>query len=167
MISTRRSVIGFALVAAGILAVIGIFVALALPGVAFEWAFVLSALAFVVALAAIGSAEEGLPRLAYAVAAVGWILIALTSVIAGEPGIPGLVGEVGALLGGVAGGLLSYRGRIFGRRADALFLGAMVVTGCYLIGLLIGPLPEVLMVFIAAVWGVNLVIAGITVLRRW
>jgi len=167
MTSTRRSVAGFALVAAGILAVVGIFVALLLSGVAFEWAFVLSAVAFVVAFIAIGSAEEGFLRLACAVAAAGWILIALTSVIAENPGIPGLVGEVGALVGGVAGGMFSYRGRRFGGRADALFLGAMVITGCYLIGLLIGPVPGVLAIWVAVVWGVDLLIAGVAVLRRW
>ena len=166
MTTNRRRVIGYSLFVAGILALIGTLVALILPGTPFIWAFEISALALAVGFAAIGLAEDGLLRLAFAAAAVGWILIAVTSVIAGSPGIPGLVGEAIALVGGVGGGVLAWRRRLFGGSADLLFLFAMCVTGLYLLFLIIATVPAVVEAVVAIIWALDLVVVATFILRR-
>ncbi len=166
MTTTRRRAVGYSLLAAGILALIGIMVALILPGTPFTWAFELSALALAVGFAAIGLAEDGALRLAFAAAAVGWTLIAVTSVISGNPGIPGLVGEAIALIGGVGGAVLAYRRRLFGGTADLLFLVAMCVTGLYLLVQIIGTVPALVQIIVAIIWTLDLVTAATFVLRK-
>lgn len=166
MTTLRRRFVGCTMLVAGILALIGIGIALVLPVIPFAWAFELSALALAVAATALGLGEGRLFRLAFSLAAVGWLLIALTSVIAGTPGIPGLVGEAIALLGGVGGGVLAWRRRLFGGSADLLFLFAQSVTGLYLLFLLISTVPAAVQIVVAIIWGADLVVAAIFVLRR-
>jgi hypothetical protein len=166
MTTTRRRVVGYALLVAGVLALVGILVALIPTGIQFTWAFEFSAFALAVSFGAIALGEVGLLRMAFAVAAVGWVLVALTSVVAGYPGIPGLVGEVIALIGGVGGGILAWRRKIFGGIADLLFLFAMGVTGLYLLFTVIGTVPFFVQVFVAVIWALDLITVALFVLRR-
>lgn len=171
MSTPRRRIVGYSLLAAGILAFVGILVALLSPEIQFIWAFELSALGMAVAFAAIGLGAEGSFRLLMAAAAVGWILIAVTSVIAGNPGIPGLVGEAIAMAGAVLGGVVAYRRRLFGGYADRVFSSAMGLTGLYLLVLLVGTLligtvPLVVQVTVAVIWALDLVTVATVILRR-
>jgi hypothetical protein len=164
MPESRRRIVSLSLGAAGILVLVGIL--LAVLSVPFAWAFELSALALAVAFGAIGLAEEGVMRLAFAGAAVGWVLVAATGFVAGEAGVFGAVGEVIALVGGVAGGILAYRRRRFGGRADLLFLVAAILTAVYLVATVRSFLPTIAYIVIAALWGAGLIVSAVFILRR-
>jgi hypothetical protein len=160
----RRRIVGYSLFAAGILILAGVL--LALLDIPFDWAFELSALALAVAFGAIGLAEVGVTRLAFAGAAVGWVLVAATGFASGEAGVFGTVGEFIAAAGGLAAGILAYRARTLGRRAKLLFLTCMIITVVYLADTFRPFLPLLGYVILAAVWGVSIVVAAVFVLRR-
>ena len=168
----RRRIVGYSLFAAGILILAGVL--LAVLSIQFAWAFELSALALAVGFGAIGLAEEGVMRLAFAGAAVGWVLVAATGFATGEAGVFGTVGEFIAAVGGLVGGILAYRHRLFAstssatgrRRADLLFLIATIVTVVYLANTFRTFLPVIGYIILAAVWGLSIVASAILVLRR-
>jgi hypothetical protein len=160
----RRRIVGYSLFAAGILILAGVL--LAVLDIQFAWAFELSALALAVAFGAIGLAEEGVMRLAFAGAAVGWVLVAATGFATGEAGVFGTVGEFIAAVGGLAGGILAFRKGTFGRRADLLFLIAMIITVVYLADTFHTFMPLIGYIILAALWGASLVVASILILRR-
>jgi hypothetical protein len=160
----RRRIVGYSLFLAGILILAGVL--LALIDIQFAWAFELSALALAVAFGAIGLAEEGVMRLAFAGAAVGWVLVAATGFATGEAGVFGTVGEFIAAVGGLAGGILAFRKGTFGRRADLLFLIAMIITVVYLADTFHTFLPLIGYIILAALWGASLVVASVLILRR-
>lgn len=160
----RRRIVGYSLFAAGVLILAGVL--LALLAIQFAWAFELSALALAVAFGAIGLAEEGVKRLAFAGAAVGWVLVAATGFATGEAGVFGTVGEFIAAVGGLAGGILAFRKGTFGRRANLLFLIAMIITVVYLADTFHTFLPLIGYIILAALWGASLVVASILILRR-
>lgn len=160
----RRRIVGYSLFAAGILILAGVL--LALIDIQFAWAFELSALALAVAFGAIGLAEEGVMRLAFAGAAVGWVLVAATGFATGEAGVFGTVGEFIAAVGGLAGGILAFRKGTFGRRAALLFLIAMIITVVYLADTFHTFLPLIGYIILAALWGASLVVASVLILRR-
>ncbi len=167
----RRRIVGYSLFAAGILILAGVL--LAVLGIQFAWAFELSALALAVAFGAIGLAEDGTMRLAFAGAAVGWVLVAATGFATGEAGIFGTVGEFIAAVGGLVGGILVFRRGLFastssaiGRRADLVYLIAMIVTVLYLANTFRTFLPVIGYIILAAVWGLSIVASAILVLRR-
>jgi hypothetical protein len=164
MPNARRLTVSSALGVAGILVLVGIL--LAVVNIPFAWAFELSALALAVAFGAVGLAEEGVMRLSFAGAAVGWVLVAATGFVVGEAGVFGAVGEVIALVGGVAGGILAYRRRRFGRRADLMFLIATILTAVYLVATIRSFLPTVAYIVIAVLWGAGLIVSAVFILRK-
>lgn len=166
MSSTRRRVIGYAFLAAGILALVDILPAIFGRGIDNTWVFDVVALVLAVGFGAIAIGEDGLLRLAFSVAAVGWAVLALSVIISGDLGIPGLVGGIIALVGGVGGGVLVWLRKTFGGTADLLFLFAMGVTGLNLLFTVIGSVPFIVQVFIAAIWALDLITVGIFILRR-
>jgi hypothetical protein len=160
----RRRIVGYSLFAAGVLILAG--VVLALLDIPFAWAFELSALALAVAFGAVGLAEESVMRLAFAGAAVGWVLVAATGFATGEAGIFGSVGEFIAAVGGLAGGILVFRAGKFGRRARLVFLIAMIVTVLYLANTFRAFLPLIGNIILAGAWGLSLVASSALILRR-
>jgi hypothetical protein len=164
----RRAVVGSTFLAAGALTLIAIAMVYLAPGVANWWILVLSYFALAVAQVAIGTSGlfAGVARFAFALAAVGWLIIAFANLLSGVPGVLGLVAEALALLGSIAAGIVAYRAKIFTRAATTGFLVAMVITVVYLLNVVFAFLPGTASILLAVVYSAGLLLAGILVLLR-
>ncbi len=103
-------------------------------------------------------------RVAYWIAAIGWLLLALTSLL--NLGLVGQIAVFVAIVGCVFAGVIVFSTRPFGGRADILFLAAMIAGAVNLLFSQNGNVPNLLKAVVVVVFGALLVAASILILGK-
>jgi hypothetical protein len=161
----NRSIISWLFIAGGALQILGGIIGLANAGnIGAIYAISNIAIGIAFVLLMVWFAATMLARVAYLIAAVGWLLLALTSLI--NLGIFGTVAIFVAIIGSVFAGVIVFSGRPFGKQADILFFAAMIVGALNLLLSQNGNVPEILKTVVVVAFGALLVLAGIWMLRR-
>ena len=106
-----------------------------------------------------------LARIAFIVAAVGWALLALASIPIGL-GAVDKVGVILALVGTLVSGILVFARNLFNRQSSTVFLIAAIAGAIWLLNLLVGFLPAILVLIIFIVFAALLVVTGALYVRR-
>lgn len=161
----NRSIIAWLFIAGGVLQILGALVGLANAGNAgaiYAISNIAIGVAFVLMMAWL--ATTTLARVAYLIAAVGWLLLALSSLI--NLGVVGTFALFVAVIGSVFAGVIVYTTRPFGRQADIIFLCAMIVGAVNLLLSQNGNVPGILDTLVVVVFGALLVMSGIWMIRR-
>ncbi len=161
----NRSIIAWLFIVGGALQILGAIVGLtgggnvgaiyAISNIALGVAFILLALWF---------GTTTISRVAYVIAAVGWLLLALTSLI----NIPflGTLGLFIAAVGSVFSGVIVYTNKVFSERANVVFLAAMIVGAVELIASQIPGIPGILEALLVILFGAGLIGTGVLDLRK-
>jgi hypothetical protein len=161
----NRSIVAWLFIVGGALQIIGAIVAVtasgnvgaiyAISNIAIGIAFVLMALWF---------GTTTIARVAYVIAAIGWLLLALTSLI--NIPILGTLGLFIAAIGSIFAGIIVYTGKVFGVRASVTFLVAMILGAVELLASQIGGIPGILETLLVILFGAALIGAGFLSLRN-
>jgi hypothetical protein len=101
-------------------------------------------------------------RIAYFIAAVGWLLLALTSLV--NLGVVGTLVLFIAVVGSLFAGVIVLNGRPFDSQADILFFVAMIVGAVNLLLSQNGNVPNILKALVVVVFGALLVVATLVML---
>ena len=162
----NRSIIAWLFIVGGVLQIIGAIVALIPSGGNVGAIYAISNLAIGIAfvLMAAWLASSTIARVAYVIAAVGWLLLALTSLI--NVPILGTLGLFVAAVGSIFAGIVVYSGKVFSERANVTFLVAMILGAVNLLLSQVGGLPSLFGTVIVILFGVALIGAGVLSLRR-
>jgi hypothetical protein len=124
-----------------------------------------AALAVAYVLLALTRTKDGLLRVAFVVAAIGWVLLALISFIPGL-GTVGSIASVLALIGMLGSGILVFLRHFFTRNGDIVYLIMTIVGALILLSgvrpFLFGYAATVFNIVFAAL----LVITGVVLQRR-
>jgi hypothetical protein len=161
----NRSIISWLFIAGGALQILAALVGLANAGnvgAIYAISNIAIGVAFVLMFAWIASTL--IARIAYFIAAVGWLLLALTSLI--NLGIIGTLAVFIAIVGSVFAGVIVYTGKVFGLQTNILFLVAMIVGAVNLLLIQNGNVPGILKTVIVVAFGALLLVSGIWMLRR-
>jgi hypothetical protein len=161
----NRSIIGWLIIAGGALQILGGVVGLTGQGnvgAIYAISNIAIGLAFVLMMAWL--AGTTVARIAYLIAAVGWLLLALTSLI--NLGIVGTLAVFIAIIGSIFAGIVVFTSHAFGRQADILFLAAMIAGAVNLLLSQNGNVPGLLKLIVVLIFGALLVAAGIVLIRR-
>lgn len=165
---TTRStpLVAWAFIAAGVLFLLVVLFSSVAKSVDTAWLDFLAYVALTIAFVALFLRRvDLLARIAFIVAAVGWALLALTSIPIGLDSVD-RVGVILALVGTLASGILVFARNLFSRQASTVFLIAAILGAIWLLNLLVGFLPLVLAVIVVIAFAVLLVIAGALYSRR-
>ncbi|HEX4059320.1 MAG TPA: hypothetical protein VHX87_13510 [Galbitalea sp.] len=161
----NRSIIGWLFIAGGALQILAALVSLANAGnVGAIYAISNIAIGMAFVLMTVWLAFALISRVAYLIAAIGWLLLALTSLI--NLGIVGTLAVFIAIIGSVFAGVIVFTGHVFARQTDILFLVAMIVGAINLLLSQNGNVPGVLETVIVIAFGALLLVSGIWMLRR-
>jgi hypothetical protein len=109
-------------------------------------------------------AATTIARVAYFLAALGWLLLALTSLV--NLGIVGTVAVFIAVVGSLFAGVLVLSARPFGSEADILFFVATIVGAVNLLLSQNGNVPNLIRALVVVVFGALLVVASLVLLAR-
>ena len=104
-----------------------------------------------------------LARVAYVVAAVGWLLLAIISLI--HVPILGTLAFFIAAIGSIFAGIVVYSAKVFSERANVTFLVAMILGAVELLATQVG-IPGILETILVILFGAALIGAGLLSLRR-
>jgi predicted aspartyl protease len=164
--TSRRSAAGIALVVAGALLLLHVVLGLAGVTATGSWLLVLGYLAIAVAflVLAIASFRSTVARIALIVGAVGWLLLALQSVVA-LPAVLLTIAAIAAALGGVVASIVLYVGKEITNNSAIAFIVTTIVAAIILLagvaGAALGTIGSVLWI----VFGIGLVITGVLFAR--
>jgi hypothetical protein len=163
--ATNRTIVAVLFLVGGALQVLGAVVGLANAGNSGGF-YLLSNLALGIGFAVMIAwfASTLAARVAYLVAALGWLLLALTSLL--NLGILGPVGVFVAIVGSVAAGVLVIMTRPFPGQANILFLVAFVVGALNLLLSQTGNVPGPVVAIVVVIFGALLVVASLVMLGK-
>jgi hypothetical protein len=103
-------------------------------------------------------------RVAFLIAAVGWLLLALTGLV--NLGIVGTLAVFVAVVGSLFAGVIVFTGHLFGREADILFLAAMIAGALNLLLSQNSNVPQFLKAIVVVVFGALLIVWAVLLLRK-
>lgn len=109
-------------------------------------------------------ATTTLARIAYFLAAIGWLLLALTSLV--DLGLLGTVGVFVAIVGSVFAGVIVLTGHPFTRLAIIVFFVAMVLGAANLLLSQNGNVPSALLAAVVLLFGAALAASAVLILRK-
>jgi hypothetical protein len=163
--TTRRSLISYFTIIAGALFALDALLSLAAPG-GLSWPIDLAELvlaaSFVVVALTVSLTTLG--TVAFWVGAVGWFLLAVIGLV-GSLGVLGVIAAIAAMLGSLVAGILVYQRSTYSRRANVVFLAAMILAALFCLGFFL-PFPGVLETIIALLFGAALIVAGVFILQK-
>jgi hypothetical protein len=161
----NRSIIGWLFVVGGVLQVVGAIVGFANAGnsgAIYAISNIAIGVAFVLMIAWI--AATTISRIAYFIAAVGWLLLALTSLI--DLGLIAQVGLYLAIIGSVFAGVIVLSTHPFSQLADIIFFVALILGAINLLLSQNSNVPSFIELAVVILFGVALVASGILMVRR-
>jgi hypothetical protein len=158
----NRTIVAVIFLVGGALQVLGAVVGLANAGNSGGF-YLLSNLALGAGFALLVAwyASATIARIAYFIAAVGWLLLALTSLV--NLGVVGTVALFIAVLGSLFAGVIVISGRPFAGQADILFFVGMIVGAVNLLLSQNGNVPNLIRALVVAVFGALVVAAAIAI----
>jgi hypothetical protein len=161
--ASHRSIVAIVFLVGGALQVLGAVLGLAQIGNSGAF-YLLSNLAlgagFVLLFA--WYAASTVARVAYLVAAVGWLLLALGALV--SLGVVGTLALFIAVIGSVFSGVIVFTGHVFGRLGDILFLAAMIAGALNLLASQNSNVPAVLKAALVVLFGALLVVWAVLLL---
>jgi len=107
-------------------------------------------------------AASTVARVAYLVAGVGWLLLAIGSLV--NLGVIGTLALFIAIIGSVFAGVVVFTGHVFGRAADILFLAAMIAGALNLLASQNSNVPGLLKAALVVIFGALLVVWAVILL---
>jgi hypothetical protein len=153
-------------IAAGVLLLLVELFHLIASSMTSSWLYFLAYVALTVAFVALFLWRTGiLARIAFIVAAVGWALMALASLPIGL-GAVDKVGIILALVGTLVSGILVFARNLFNRQSSTIFLVAAILGAIWLLSLLGGFLPAILVLIIFIAFAALLIVTGVLYARR-
>jgi hypothetical protein len=157
----NRTIVAVLFLVGGVLQILGGVVGIANAGNASGF-YLLSNLAIGAGFALMIAwyASTTVARVAYFIAALGWLLLALTSLL--NLGIVGQVAVFIAILGTLFAGVIVMMARPFAAQADILFFVAMLVGAVNLLISQNGNVPNTVRAVVVIVFGILLVVAALT-----
>jgi hypothetical protein len=161
----NRSIVAWLFVAGGVLQIIAVAVALGNAGDP-NALYAISNLALGVgfALLAAWMSPTIVSTVAYVIAAAGWLLLALTTIV--NLGFVGSVALFIAIVGSIFAGVIVFTSHPFAPTADRLFLAAMIAGAINLLLSQNHNVPSFLEDLVIIAFGGLLVAAGVMILRR-
>jgi hypothetical protein len=159
----NRSIIAVIFLIGGVLQILGALVGLANVGNSGGF-YLLSNLSFGAgfALMIAWSATTTIARVAYFIAALGWLLLALTSLV--NLSVIGSVAVFVAVVGSVFAAVTVLSTRALGGQADILFSVGFLVGAVNLVMSQVGGIPGVLLALVVVVFGLLVVAASAVML---
>ena len=156
----NRTIVGVVFLVGGALQILGALVGLGNPGNSGGF-YLLSNLTIGAGFALMIACFAGttVTCVAYFLAALGWLLLAVTSLI--DLGIVGLVSLFLAVVGSLFAALIVMSARPFAVQADILFFASMILGAVNLLLSQNRDVPNLLRTLVVVVFGVLLVVAGI------
>jgi hypothetical protein len=161
----NRTIVAVVFLVGGALQILGAVVGLANSGNSGGF-YLLSNLAIGAAFALMMAwfAVTTIARVGYFIAALGWLLLALTGLI--NLGIVGQVAVFVAIVGSVFAALIVISSRPFDGQADILLFVGMIVGAVNLLLSQNENVPSLLRALVVVVFGALLVVAGILMLGK-
>jgi hypothetical protein len=161
----NRTIVAVLFLVAGALQILGAVLGLVNLGNAGGF-YLLSNLALGVGFALMFAwfATTTVARVACLIAAIGWLLLALTGLL--NLGVFGTLAVFVAVVGSVFAGVIVFTGRVFGREADILFLAAMIVGALNLLISQNSNVPGFLKAIVVVIFGALLVAWAVFLLGR-
>jgi hypothetical protein len=161
----NRTIVAVLFLVGGALQVLGAILGLANVGNSAAF-YLLSNLALGIAFVLMFAwfATTTITRVAYLIAAIGWLLLAIAGLL-NQGGI-GTLGVFVAVVGSLFAGVIVFTGHVFGRQPDILFLAAMIAGALNLLLSQNGNVPGLLEAIIVVVFGALLVVSAVLMLGR-
>ena len=161
----NRTIVAVVFLVGGALQILGALVGLANSGSSGGF-YLLSNLALGAAFALMIAwfASTTIARVGYFIAALGWLLLAVTSLI--NLGIVGQVALFIAIVGSLFAAMIVITSRPFAGQADILLFVGMIVGAVNLLLSQNGNVPGLLRALVVVVFGALLVVAGILLLGK-
>ncbi|WP_395640296.1 hypothetical protein [Pseudolysinimonas sp.] len=159
--NSRRGAAGIAFIVAGALLLLATLLGFAAVGTG-PWLGLLANLALAVGFAvlAVGSVANVVARVALIVAAVGFLLIALSTIVS-LPAPIGTIAIVAAAIGGLVGAIVLYTGKEITDRSAVAFIVTMAIyAAIVLFGLAAVPLG-ILGNLLSIAFAVGLILTGL------
>jgi hypothetical protein len=162
----RRPVVGLLFALAGLLAALSIVFVLVHVVFGGVWLGIVVdiALALGFLFLAIGSGGGTVARIFFALAAVGWAILAIGGFV--SLGVVFTIGVVLALVGSLVGGVLAMGNKLFSRAANFVFLLATIFIALVLLNQLFVYLAGTFAIIVVILYAVLLLIAGILIAIR-
>jgi hypothetical protein len=159
----NRTIVAVVFLVGGALQVLGALLGLANAGNAGGF-YLLSNLAIGAGFALMIAwySSTTIARVAYFIAALGWLLLALASLV--SLGVLGTLAVFIAVIGSIFAGVIVLSGRPFRGQADILFFVAMLVGAVNLLLSQNSNVPGLLRALVVVVFGVLLVVASLVML---
>jgi hypothetical protein len=159
----NRTIVAVVFLVGGALQVLGALLGLANAGNAGGF-YLLSNLAIGAGFALMIAwySSTTIARVAYFIAALGWLLLALASLV--NLGVLGTLAVFIAVIGSIFAGVIVLSGRPFRGQADILFFVAMLVGAVNLLLSQNSNVPGLLRALVVVVFGVLLVVASLVML---
>jgi hypothetical protein len=156
----NRTIVAVIFLVGGALQVLGAIIGLANAGNAGGF-YLLSNLAIGAGFALLIAwyATTTIARVAYFIAALGWLLLALTSLV--NLGVVGTVALFIAVVGSLFAAVIVISGRPFRGQADILFFVAMIIGAVNLLLSQNGNVPGLIRALVVVVFGALLVAAAL------
>ena len=163
--ASNRTIVAVVFLVGGALQIVGALLRLANAGNSDAF-YLLSNLAIGggFALMTAWFASTTIARVAYLIAALGWLLLALTSLV--NLGPVGQVAVFVAIIGCVFAGVIVISGRPFGGRGDILVFVAMILGAVNLLFSQNSNVPNFVRAVVVAAFGALLVAAAIVILGK-
>lgn len=166
--TSRRSAAGIALIVAGVLAALTLFLPLISETLNYVWPIANLALAVALVILAVGAVGDVVAKIAFIVGAVGWLLLAFAGLGIRLPIAASIapIGDFLAALGTLIGAIVLLVGREISSRTAIVFVVAalsatVILLGRYA-GIALGGLSTVPVIVFAAA----LIIAGFLFRQR-
>jgi hypothetical protein len=161
----NRTIIAVLFLAGGALQIFGALVGIAHAGNSGGF-YLLSNLALGAGFALMIAwlASTTIARVAYFVAALGWLLLAITSLL--NLGPVNSVAVFVAVVGSLFAGIVVMMARPFAGQADILFFVAMLIGAANLLMSQLGNVPGVLLALVVVVFGALLMAASLVMLGK-
>lgn len=165
--NSRRSIAGIVLVVAGALLLLDFVLGLAAVTALNPWLKFLAYLAIAVAflILALASFRGTITRIALIVAAVGWLLLALSLVVTGIPAVLVTVALVAAALGTLIGAIALYVGKEVTNQSAIAFIVTGVVAAIILLAAVAAAALGDFGTVLAVLFAILLVVTGVLFAR--
>jgi hypothetical protein len=161
---SRRALAGIVFVIAGAVLLLALILTLAGVPAASPWLMALGYAGIVVALAilAFGAVNSTLTKVFLIIAAVGWLILALSKVGVDMPALLITIAALMAGVGGLIAAIVLYVGKEVKNTPALVFIVTMVLALLLLLPLVgVSALQGTLVTVIAALFAIGLVISGV------
>lgn len=165
--TANRPIVSWLFIVSGVVFLLGVLFSYVAKSASGTWVPFLAELALGIALLLLflGKTASLVLRAAYIVAAIGWILLAISAIASLGSAVTTIAIYL-ALIGTLVAGVVGFMRHVWGRNSDLAFLIASILIALTLIDRLHGFLGGTLTTIITVLFAALLVVTGYFLLRR-